>query len=64
MWVYIALRFGFTCLTGSHKVGLMGLVLVPFSTLKMNWKKHNKTVKLRGNKGRGQLRLMCTQRRS
>ena len=29
-------------LTGSHKVGLMGLVLVPFRTLKMNWKKPQK----------------------
>jgi hypothetical protein len=40
-------------LTGSHKVGLMGLVLVPFSTLKMNWKKHNKISEIKGKQGAG-----------
>jgi len=38
-------------LTGSHKVGLVGLVLVPSSTLKTNWKKLQKNKSNQGKKG-------------
>ena len=48
-------------MTGSHKAGLVGLVLVPSSTLKTNWKT-TKNPKPK-NKGGGQHRLMCTQKK-
>jgi len=38
-------------LTGSHKVGLMGLVLVPSSTLKTEMEIRNQSTK--GQKGKG-----------